>query len=98
MIESDALGRGRAFIFVTLIGDEKIEISGVLVPEIGREGESPGAPCIGLPQWLPAVFALLLFPVWGFHGKGTPSLSMSGVLHSGQAKVLSLRRAACPFQ
>src|SRR6266542_1383402 len=63
MVESDSLGCGRAFIFVTLIGDEKIEISGVLVLEIGREGKAPGAPCIGLPQWLPAVFALLFFPV-----------------------------------
>ena len=65
MVEGDALGRGRAFIFVALIGNEQIEISRVLVLEISREGEAPGTTWVRLPQRLPAVFALVFFSIQG---------------------------------
>src|SRR5215813_5060744 len=68
MVQGDALGRGRVFVFVALVRDEEIEISRVLVLEISGQGETPGTTCVRRPQGLAAVPALLLFPIESFLG------------------------------
>src|SRR5713226_2093065 len=98
MIESDALGRGRAFIFVTLIGNEKIEISRILVLEVGRQGKASGTSWVCLPQWLPALFALLLFPVEGFVGYGNtvPVHQRGSASGADKSAILEARRMSLP--
>ena len=89
MVQSDALGRGRAFIFVTLVGDEQIEISRVLVLEISRQGKAPGTTCVRLPKWLAAVPAFLFFPIEGFLGKGhRPGLPVAFYIQGRQSRRL----------
>src|SRR4030095_10012825 len=98
MVESDALGRRCAFIFVTLIGNEQIEISGVPVLEVSREGKAPRASRVCLPQRLPAFFALVLFSIQGVlrEGQTVPVYERCSTFRANKSAVPHARRVSFP--